>query len=266
VLVRQVAPELAARGIDQQLRREAREVRVDAVPGDPAAGLRDGVGEARLQLAPLARKRGLPVAGDEIREARRELARRLEDQAGEAGIRSELRRAAIDVLPNVGGREQRLVALAAVVPEWAQEAEGRVVSSSAASSRSSSSKLPNGLEGEGIRNSGTKGVVGEAERGDLAPEPRWECACPPDPRVLQRVVLRRGQDVEAEDGLEQRRVRESDGLDRVGAEAEPDDRILFLAKKLIPASPTGTVASNEALGHPDPGAGARSSLRLRARG
>jgi hypothetical protein len=61
--------------------------------------------------------------------------------------------------------------------------------------------------------------------------------------VLQRVVLRHGEDVEAEDGLEQRRVREGDRLGRVGAEAKGDDRILFLAKKLIPPSPSGTVAS-----------------------
>jgi hypothetical protein len=56
------------------------------------------------------------------------------------------------------------------------------------------------------------------------------------------MVLRCAQDVEAENGLECRRVREGDGLGRVGAETEPDDRILFLAKKLIPGSPTGTVA------------------------
>jgi plastocyanin len=55
--------------------------------------------------------------------------------------------------------------------------------------------------------------------------------------VLQRVVLWLDEHVEAEDGLQQRRLRMRDALDLGGRQLEPDsDRILSLAKKLTRSS------------------------------
>ena len=49
-----------------------------------------------------------------------------------------------------------------------------------------------------------------------------EAAGPADPGMLQRVVLRRDDDVQREHGLEQRRVRELDAVGRVGGQVEAD--------------------------------------------
>jgi hypothetical protein len=56
-------------------------------------------------------------------------------------------------------------------------------------------------------------AVGEREVGDGALQGRRQAAHLPHPRVLERMVLGLDEDVEAEDGLEQRRVRVRDALE-----------------------------------------------------
>jgi hypothetical protein len=76
-------------------------------------------------------------------------------------------------------------------------------------------------------------AVDECERCDLALERRREGAHLPDPLVLKRMMLRLDEDMKAEDGLEQRRVRVRDALQwlgRVGESGWPP--IFFLAKEL----------------------------------
>ena len=59
-------------------------------------------------------------------------------------------------------------------------------------------------------------AVDERKGSDLALERRREGTHLPDPRMLERMVLRLDEDMEAEDGLEQRRVRVRDALHRMG--------------------------------------------------
>jgi hypothetical protein len=59
-------------------------------------------------------------------------------------------------------------------------------------------------------------AVDECERCDLALERRREGAHLPDPLVLKRMMLRLDEDMKAEDGLEQRRVRVRDALQCLG--------------------------------------------------
>jgi hypothetical protein len=80
--------------------------------------------------------------------------------------------------------------------------------------------------------------------------------------MLKRMVLRLAEDVEAEHGLEQGRVREGDRLGWIRHEAERDHRILFLVKKLTRPSRVGTVASNEEVIVRDPGGGSGGALGL----
>lgn len=64
--------------------------------------------------------------------------------------------------------------------------------------------------------------VGEAERLDLGPQPGVELAHAPHPRVLERVVLRGDEDVEAEHRLDHRRVGERDRFALLFGQNEPD--------------------------------------------
>jgi hypothetical protein len=67
-------------------------------------------------------------------------------------------------------------------------------------------------------------AVDECERRDFAFELRREGAHLPNPRMLERMVLRLHEDMEAEDGLEQGRVRVGDALHRMSREAETNGR------------------------------------------
>jgi hypothetical protein len=67
-------------------------------------------------------------------------------------------------------------------------------------------------------------AVDEYERRDFAFELRREGAHLPNPRMLERMVLRLHEDMEAEDGLEQGRVRVGDALHRMSREAETNGR------------------------------------------
>jgi hypothetical protein len=94
--------------------------------------------------------------------------------------------------------------------------------------------------------------VGEPEGSDLGLQLRVELAHPPHPRVLERVVPRRDEDVEAEHGLDpraSRRTRPIRSPVRAGRTGSPradpngvaDAPILFA--KLRIAETAGTVAA-----------------------
>ena len=67
--------------------------------------------------------------------------------------------------------------------------------------------------------------VGEPEGSDLGLQLRVELAHPPHPRVLERVVPRRDEDVEAEHGLDHRRVGERDRFALLFGQDEPDRHV-----------------------------------------
>src|SRR5919109_662567 len=76
-------------------------------------------------------------------------------------------------------------------------------------------------------------AVREREVGDGALRPGRGGVHPPHPGMLERMMLGLDEDMEAEHGLEQRRIRVRDAFDLRGRQVEADsDRIFFLAKEL----------------------------------
>ena len=126
--------------------------------------------------------------------------------------------------------EQGLVAFAAVVPQRAEEPERdrRVVEPLQLAQLLLEGAVDSlGRRNEELRN---EAAVGERERGDLALDGRRERAGLPHPRVLERMMLGLGQDMKAQDGLDDGRVGEGDRFGRVGREAVCDHRFTVWLK------------------------------------
>ena len=126
--------------------------------------------------------------------------------------------------------EQRLVALAAVVPQRAEEPEGdgRIVEPLELAQL----LLEGAVDGLGRRHEELRNeaAVRERERGDLALEAGGSARAFLHPRMLERMMLGLGQDMEAQDGLDHGRVGEGDRFGRVGREAEGDHRFTVWLK------------------------------------
>ncbi len=67
-------------------------------------------------------------------------------------------------------------------------------------------------------------AVEKRERDELAPQRRGQRAHRPDPPVLERVVLRLGEHVQAQDGLEERRVAEGERRRRAPRRVRSESR------------------------------------------
>ena len=97
--------------------------RIDPACGDDRAGRGNLVGKPRLERFPLAPKRSVPVIRQHVGEAPRELARVVEEQAGECGTRAPSVDDALDVQAYLRLLQQPRIAYAAVVPHRSQELE-----------------------------------------------------------------------------------------------------------------------------------------------
>jgi len=223
VVVGQVEAELLEVGLDPEPRRQAVEEAVEAVDGDLAARLRHGLGEPGLDPGPLDGECGLPVVGDERGEAAAELGGVVEDQRHVLGACTVPAGLAQGVPPDLRVAQEPCVALAGVVVERPQEVERErlgIMLLEVPEILLEVGELALGRRRDEARH---RPSVGEAELRDAPLQPGRELAHGTDPVVLERVVLRRDEHVQAQNGLLKRRVCERDPVERVlGGDREAD--------------------------------------------
>jgi len=126
------------------------------------------------------------------------------------------------VLPDCFVDEERRVALALVVVERAQELDREragVVLVEEGEILGEVRELGLGGRRDEVRD---RPELGEVEVGDPLLQGRWQRPHAPDPLVLERMVLGRGEHVEAEHRFEQRRVGERDAVVCVARNGEAD--------------------------------------------
>ena len=226
MVVGHVEPEALAVRLDAKLGREPDQEREDPVACDRAAGGRDALREPRLDPLPLRRECLVPVRFEQRGEALDEPGRIVEELDGgaaRAGPRAP--RAQKRSGPDAGIAEHALAGRsrpAAVVVDRPQE----LVRHHVRPQRAQPCQL--GLEvlvrrrrigKHAVRE---RPAVEERQRGDLALQRLRQPAHRAYPLVLERVVLRLGEDVQALHSLEQRRVAERECRPMVVCESETD--------------------------------------------
>src|SRR5579864_8085859 len=233
VLVRQVDRELASRRVDPAVGGQAAEDRPDAAGREPAAGFDDRAGEGRLDALPFGGEGVLPVALEHRCEAVRELGGPVEEELGVLARGSgPVEHGRVDA-----GLAKRLRALAAVVVEWAAEAGEEQLWVE----RAHALELLLEALGRIVRRRRQElrdlVAVDEGERLERAAKGWPERPHPPDPVVVECVMLRPGEDVQAEHALEERGDGQRDVLLGMRRDRDPDHPILSLAEQLRGVSP-----------------------------
>ena len=216
----------AAVCLHAQLRGQPDEEGEDAVARDRATGDGDALGEARLDPLPLRREGLLPVRLEQRREALDECLRVVEELGRRpAGACSGAPRARDGPGPDLRIAEHALAggtAAAAVVVDRAHELVGRDVRLQPAQARQLGLEVLVGCGRVGQDAVRQRPPVEKGQIGDLALQRLREAAHRAHPLVLERVVLRLGEHVQALHALEERRVPERERRPVVVCKSEAD--------------------------------------------
>jgi hypothetical protein len=196
--------------------------RVDAVGRDQPARVRHGRGQAWLELFPLRGERSLPVIVEEPGETTDELVRVVEDERGQLRARAEVPADGERVRAHGRVGEQRRVTPPLVVVERSEELEPERLPVESLQVLQLLVEAPEAGLRRGGQEVGHHPPVDEAELGDAAAESGRERPHATDPLVLERMVLRLGEHVQAERGFQRRRVREREPVEAVRGNVEAD--------------------------------------------
>ena len=240
------SPKLRPPGSTRSCGASDEQERVHAVAGDLAAATLDALGELRLDPLPLGGERLLPVRLEQRqRSARRSGPGRRTAAPRRGGTAGRAVPARFSATARTFGRRED------AAPGGTQRRRrGRRSGAAgrrrrrpcAGGERGASSDLEvvvargGGREQDAV---GQRPAVEERERRDLAPQRRRQRPHRADPAVLERVVLRLREDVQAEDALEERRVAEGDAAVRALSEARSESRSINLRAPPGAASSSG---------------------------
>jgi len=181
-------------------------------PRDLASRGDDGRCEVRLDTPPFLGEGRLPVRLQQPGEPRDELARVVEEESCRSlGARADPARALQHHRTDLGVGEDlppRRPPRAAVVVQRPQELERCDLRPQRTQLGELGREVVEGGRGGGEHAVRHRPAVEERERRDLAPQRGREAPHRSHPLVLQRVVLRLDEHVQAEHGLEERRVAE----------------------------------------------------------